>query len=156
MMGKAYSILADGIAAAVALQAALIGFAAFGLMNDLDGGEVLDHTYGGNAGWNLHAVVGDVLIPLMAIALVIVAVLARLPGGVRWAAAVLGVVVLQVVLAGIAHAAAVVGLLHGLNALVLFTVALIAAAWQALGQRERALQVHGRRSARMTLSRVHV
>jgi heme A synthase len=127
MMTKTYRILADAIATAVALQAALIAFATFGLMNDLDGGKVLDRSYDGNAGWMLHAVIGDVVIPLMALILMIVAVRAKVPGGVRWAAVVLGVVIVQVALAGVAHAASVVGLLHGLNALILFTVALLAA-----------------------------
>ena len=52
--------------------------------------------------------------------------LARIPGGATWAGVVFGVVVLQVMFAFVAFGAEVAGLLHGANALVLFTVALYA------------------------------
>ena len=47
-----------------------------------------------------------------------------MPGGVRNAAIVLGLIVLQVALGIFGHENAWIGLLHGLNALVLFAAAL--------------------------------
>ena len=51
---------------------------------------------------------------------------ARVQHGVRWAAIPLGLVVVQFFLAYAAYSAAIVGVLHGLNALAIFAVALLA------------------------------
>jgi heme A synthase len=63
---------------------------------------------------------------LLAIALLVVSFFAHVPRGVRWAGALFGLVVLQVMLAYVAFGAAVVGLLHGVNALALFATAVLA------------------------------
>jgi hypothetical protein len=68
--------------------------------------------------------VGMMLIPLVALILLIVSFFAKIPGGVKWAAIVLGLVVLQVALGIFGHETAYSGLLHGLNALILFAVAI--------------------------------
>ena len=125
-MKRAYQVIAYLVAAGVVLQAAFIAFGVFGLAHDIDAGAVVDSNYDGNPGWFLHAVNGEMAIPLLALSLLIVSFFARVKGGIRWAGAVLGLVVLQVMLAYIAFGVAVVGVLHGVNALALFTVAVIA------------------------------
>lgn len=125
-MKRAYRIIAYLIAAGVVLQAAFIAFGVFGLAHDIDAGAVVDSNYDGNAGWMLHAVNGEMIIPLLAIGLLVVSFFARVPRGIRWAGTVFGLVVLQVMLAFFAFGASVVGLLHGVNALALFTTAVLA------------------------------
>ena len=79
----------------------------------------------GAIGFCLHGLVGMMLIPLLALVLLIISFFAKIPGGVKWAAIVVGLVVLQIALRpSSATRLRYVGLLHGLNALILFTVAL--------------------------------
>jgi heme A synthase len=61
--------------------------------------------------------------------LVIVSFFAKIPGGTKWALIVFGVVVLQYALAFFARIGSLpaLGALHGLNALILFGVAVMAA-----------------------------
>ena len=125
-MKIAYRVLAYLIAAGVPLQAAFIAFMVFGIWHDVDQGEVVYQGYEPNAGAPLHGITGMLVIPTLAIILMIVSFFARIPRGVRWAGTILGVVLVQVALAFVAFGVAVVGLLHGFNALVLFTVALYA------------------------------
>jgi hypothetical protein len=138
-MRKAYRILADIIAIGVALQAMVMVFAIAGLfhwIND-EGGSVdaavvdsweEDHpTFQGAIGVPIHELVGGMLIPLVALALLVVAFFASVPGGVKWAAIILGSVVVQVMAGYGAADAPWVGLIHGLNAFALFSVAIVAA-----------------------------
>jgi hypothetical protein len=119
-------VLAYLIAAGVVLQAAFIAFGVFGLVHDVDSGKVVDENYEANAGDMLHALNGTFIIPLLALALLVISFFARVPGGVKWAGIILGLVLLQVALAYTAFGAPIVGSLHGVNALALFTVALLA------------------------------
>ena len=125
-MKSAYRALAYLIAAGVPLQAAFIAFVMFGLIHDVDQGEVVSQSYEPNAGASLHGITGMLIIPSLAIILMIVSFFARVPRGVMWAGIIFGVVLLQVTFAFVAFGAEVVGLLHGFNALVLFTMALYA------------------------------
>jgi hypothetical protein len=138
-MRKAYRILADIIAVGVAVQAMVMVFAIAGLfhwIND-EGGSVDaavvdswedDHpTFQGAIGVPIHELVGGMLIPLVALALLIIAFFAKVPGGVKWAAIILGSVVVQVMAGYSASDAPWIGLIHGLNAFVLFSAALMAA-----------------------------
>jgi hypothetical protein len=125
-MKSTYRILAYLIAAGVALQAAFIAFAVFGIIHDVDQGAVVSQSYEPNAGASLHGITGMMVIPSLAIIFMIVSFVARVSRGVIWAAIVLGVVLLQVTFAFVAFGAELVGLLHGFNALVLFSVALYA------------------------------
>jgi hypothetical protein len=138
-MRKAYRILADAIAIGVAFQAMVMVFAIAGLfhwIND-EGGSVdaavvdsweNDHpTFQGAIGVPLHQMVGTFLIPLLALALLVVAFFAAVDGGVKWAAIIVGSVILQVGAGMSAGDAPWVGLIHGLNAFALFSVALVAA-----------------------------
>jgi hypothetical protein len=126
-MRATYRYLAYAIPVLVAVQAAAIAFAFFGLTAWIDDGNQMtkaamesDSTsFTGVVGFMIHGMVGEMLIPLVALVLLVVSFFARVPGGSKWAAFVLLDIVLQVVLAFTAFGAPVVGLLHGLNALFL-------------------------------------
>jgi len=132
-MTRAYRILAIAIPVLVGVQAAVIAFGQFGIESWVGDG----HSYTeqaqesgdatGALGIDLHGVIGMSVIPLVAIALLVVAFLVRQPGAVRWAAIVLLDVVVQVGLAVVAGSVPALGLLHGLNAFVLFGLAMMAA-----------------------------
>ena len=76
------------------------------------------------AGWAAAAYAPS--IPLLALALLVVAFVWKAPGAVRAAAIVLGLVVVQVVLGFAGMAVPFLGALHGLNALFLFGAAVMA------------------------------
>ena len=133
-MRGVYRVLALAIPVLVALQAAFIGLNTFGLFKWVDDGNSLtqsamegDWEWDGAIGAMLHGMVGMMLIPLIALVLLIVSFFAKIPGGAKWAAFVLLVVVVQVALAFVAFGIPAVGALHGLNAFVLFGVAMAAA-----------------------------
>jgi heme A synthase len=138
-MRGVYRGLALAIAVLVALQAAFIAFALSGLVKWVreDGGTLDASVFaegstvevGGEAGFALHAISGTFLIPLVALILVILSFFAKIPGGTKWALIVFGVVVVQYALAFFARLGSLplLGALHGLNALILFGVAVTAA-----------------------------
>jgi hypothetical protein len=66
------------------------------------------------------------IIPLLALVFFVLAFFAKVPGGVKWAGYTLIAVVVQVLLGMFAHELPWLGMLHGLNALVLFGVAVTA------------------------------
>jgi hypothetical protein len=124
-MRTAYRVLAVAIAALVVIQAAVIAVGMFGLVAFVQGGGTVDlgaleSGDGIPNGWGFiaHGIVGTIVIPLVAIALVVVSFFTHVPGAVRWALIVFGVVVLQVVLAFLSLTVSGLGLLHGANALV--------------------------------------
>lgn len=125
-MKTAYRVLAHLVALGVVVQAMAIAFAWFGVIHDVDGGATIDSSFEGNAGHAIHGMVGMNLIPLLALVLLVISFFAKVPGGVKWAAIVFGLTVLQVALAFVAFGAPIVGALHGLNALALFAVSVIA------------------------------
>ncbi|MEU8238582.1 hypothetical protein AB0C07_10075 [Actinoplanes missouriensis] len=126
-MRATYRALAVLIAASVVVQAAVIAAAWFLVLNDLGTGSILDENSERNWAHVAHGTVGMIVMPLLALALLIVSFFARIPGGVRWAAITLGVTVLQIVLAFASFGAPVVGLLHGINAFAIAGVAGVAA-----------------------------
>lgn len=101
-MNKAYKILAGVIAVEVVLQAMFIVFAVAGLFHWInDEGGSLDAsvvkswesdppTWTGEIGHFLHSANGQFLIPLLALALLILSFFAKVAGGTKWAAIVLG------------------------------------------------------------------
>jgi hypothetical protein len=125
-MKSTYRVLALLIALGVVVQAMAIALAWFFVMKDVDGGAVYDKNTDYNFGQILHSTVGLMVIPLLALALLIVSFFAGIAGGVKWAAIVFGLVVLQVLLAIVSFGAPAVGALHGLNAFALAAVAGIA------------------------------
>lgn len=137
-MRKTYRILADAVAVLVALQAMLIVFAVAGLFHWIDGGATLDAaviesweedppTFQGAVGHFLHVMVGTFLVPLVGLALLIVSFFAKVDGGVKWAAIVFVSIVVQVAVGMTSQDAPWLGLIHGLNAFVLFSAAILAA-----------------------------
>jgi hypothetical protein len=128
-MRSMYRALAYLIAGVVALQAASVALGFFTIIHEVDGGGVLtaDYDYDSNLGIVLHRIGGLGIIPLASITLLVVSFFTRVPGAVRWALAVFGLVVLQIALVFGAFMAAPVGALHGLNALAVFAAAVWAA-----------------------------
>lgn len=133
-MRSVYKFFAFLIAIEVAVQASMMAFAVAGLgiWVDKEGG-VLDKAafeeqpdFTGAIGFFIHGVNGMMVIPLLALLFLIVSFFAKVPGGVRWAALVLLAVVVQVTLGLFGHEQAVFGMLHGLNALILFSLAFMA------------------------------
>jgi len=125
-MKATYRVLAMLVAAGVVLQAMFIALGWFTAIKDMDGGLVIDKNYEGNIGHTLHGQIGMMVIPLLAIALLIVSFFAHLAGGVKWAAIVLGLVALQITLAFLSFGVPAIGALHGLNAFALLGAAAIA------------------------------
>jgi hypothetical protein len=138
-MRKAYRILADIIAIAVVVQSMAMVWAIAGLFHWIDsGGGSLDSAvldsweddppdFQGSFGFAIHGIVGGMVVPVIALAFLIVAFFAHVPGGVKWAAIVFGSVAVQITVAYAGYDAPVVGLIHGLNAFALFSLAIVAA-----------------------------
>ena len=131
-MKSAYRVLAGLTCLLVLVQAAAIAFGTFGIINFVEGGNDYTKAIGeeraaeaGGIGQNIHSF-GAMAIALVAIVLLIVSFFAKIDGGVKWAGIVFAAVLLQWVLAIIAFSAPVVGLLHGLNAFVIFGTAMTA------------------------------
>lgn len=127
-MRTAYRVLAYLVAVGVAVQAASIAVGTFGLLNDIDSGAVAAKSYEENAGFAVHGAAGQIVIPLLAIALLVVSFFAKtIPGGITWAGYVLITTIVQVVLGIVSRAVTSLGVVHGLIAMVLFAVAGLAA-----------------------------
>ncbi|MEU4241218.1 hypothetical protein [Actinoplanes sp. NPDC026619] len=124
-MRAVYRILAMIIAAGVVVQTAAIAFAMFDIEHKTDDG-VFYTKDSDNGGIALHMILGERVIPVVALAFLIVAFFARIPGGVKWAAITFGVLILQIVLAYAGKAVPFIGVLHAINAFALATVASIA------------------------------
>lgn len=130
-MRNAYKILALVLAVEIVVQAMAVVYAMSGLFVwiDSDGG-TLDKAasesgdYTGAGGFALHAVNGMMVIPLVALALLIVAFFANVPRGVPVAGVLLALVVVQVLLGFGGRSVAFAGALHGLVALMIFAGAL--------------------------------
>lgn len=146
-MRKTYQILAFGIAALVVVQAGAIAWAFFGLSNEIDqNGLVInkaclesDSGCGGGFvaewGFAIHMFFnGTILIPLTSLVLLIISFFAKVPGGVKLAAGVFTLVVLQAFVLPVLsrEVGSGFGALHGVNALILMGLAIMA------GQRARA------------------
>ena len=133
-MRTTYRVFAFIIAAEVVVQASMMAFAVAGLgvWIDKDGGLLdkatmeSDLDFTGAVGFAIHGMNGMMLIPLIALIFLIISFFAKVPGGIAWAATVFGLVVLQVALGLFGHENAIFGLLHGINALAVFSVALMA------------------------------
>jgi heme A synthase len=137
-MRKTYRILADIIAIDVVIQAMAIVFGVAGLFKWIDDGATLDSAvveswednppdFTGAIGHFIHAMNGTFLIPLLGILLLIVSFFAKVDGAVKWAAIVVVSIVVQVAAGILAADVPAIGLIHGLNAFVLFGAALMAA-----------------------------
>ena len=135
-MRSAYKVLAYLVAAEVAVQAMVMVWGIAGLGKWVDGGGVLDKAVfeeamgtGGMpfsefAGLLVHGINGMFVVPLIALVLLIVSFFTKVRGAIKWAAIVFALVVAQGQIGFLGHEFPLAGALHGLNALVLFGVAL--------------------------------
>jgi heme A synthase len=133
-MRSAYRVLAFLIAGLVTLQASFIALNTYGMFKWVDDGSSLtksvlegDWEWDGAIGAMLHGIVGMTVIPLLALILLIVSFFAKVAGGVKWAAFLFLAVVVQVVIGIVAFSIPYVGALHGLNAFLIFGLAVMAA-----------------------------
>jgi Family of unknown function (DUF6220) len=134
-MKTVYKVLAYIVAAEVVIQAMAMVFAVAGLGRWVSEGGVLDKAvmeseespFPEVVGFMIHGLNGMMIIPAIALLLLISSFFAKVPGGIKWAALVFGLVVVQVSLGLAGHAIPALGALHGLNALMLFTSALYTA-----------------------------
>jgi uncharacterized membrane protein (Fun14 family) len=132
-MKATYRVLAYLIPVIVALQASFIALGVFGLGKYVEDGNdftksVLENGGStGDVGFALHSF-GAMAAALVGLLLLIVSFFAKIEGGVRAATFVFLDVVFQWVLAFVSFAAWAVGVLHGLNAFLLFGLGLMAAA----------------------------
>jgi hypothetical protein len=128
-MRATYKALGHTIAGLVAVQAAVLALAVFGLWNWIDEGNTLtkariDSDAGlgspGEVGFMLHGVIGMMLIPLLAIVFLVISFFAKdVSGAVKWAGLVFLTVLIQVVLGIVSFGVPGLGALHGLNALAI-------------------------------------
>lgn len=133
-MRSIYRVLAYLVVLEVVVQTALIAFAFFGLRKWIADGGVLDAaairnhtaTYTGAEGIMVHGVNGQMIVPVIAVLLLVASFFAQVPGGVLWAAITLVTVVVQVLLGIFGSAAPGLGVLHGVLAIALFAIAVIA------------------------------
>jgi hypothetical protein len=134
-MRTAYKVLAYLVAAEVAVQAMVMVWAIAGLGKWVDGGGVFDKSgiEGGAMpfpevfGILVHGINGMFVVPGIALLLLIVSFFTKVRGAIKWALIVFVLVVAQGQIGFLGHEFPLAGLLHGLNALALFGVALYAA-----------------------------
>lgn len=121
-MRQTYKILAHVIAAAVVVQAALIAWTTFIVIQTIEAGAEVT---GPPAAAMLHGTIGMYVVPILALALLVVALIAR--AGIRWAAFLVVAVVVQVALAIAAFSTPAIGILHGLLAFGIIALAEVGA-----------------------------
>lgn len=134
-MTKAFRVLAFLVAALVVVQASSMVWGIAGLISWVDEGnsftsdlmeEGAEAPFTEVAGFMIHGINGTMVIPIVALILLIVGLIAKFPGAKKYGAAVFLLVVLQVFLGIMGYEASIAGALHGINALVLFGTAVMA------------------------------
>jgi hypothetical protein len=135
-MRTAYKVLAYLVAAEVVVQAMVMVWGIAGLGKWVDGGGVFDKAAFEEAmgsgvmpfpeivGLLVHGINGAIVVPGIALLLVIVSFFTKVRGAIKWAAIVFALVVAQGQIGLLGHEFPLAGALHGLNALVLFGLAL--------------------------------
>jgi hypothetical protein len=145
-MRTTYRVLAWIVAVEVLLQAAAISYAIFGFGKWIQEGGVLDKSalesqqslFPEEVGFMVHGLNGMMIVPLVALLLLIVSFFAKVPRGVALAGVVVVLVAAQVLLGMFGHGIPGLGLLHGVNALALFSAAVVAARQARLAGRPTA------------------
>jgi hypothetical protein len=120
-MRNVYRILGSLIAIAVVLQVASIALSGFTIAKDADDGTAIGADYS-NFGQSYHSIAGSV-IGLLALVFLIVSFLTDVPRGRTIAGIVVGLVVVQFLLAVVSFGVPALGVLHGINGLVIAGVA---------------------------------
>jgi hypothetical protein len=134
-MRAAYKFLAYAIDALILLQAAMIAWAIFGESKYIDDGHTVSKALQESdtlpfpevVGFIVHGINGELLIPLVGLILLIVSFFAKVTDGTKYAAMLFGGIVIQVLLGLFAHGLPLLGMIHGLWALLLFALAFRAA-----------------------------
>ena len=125
-MRGAYRVLAGLIALGVLVQAAAVAGGWFGTINEIDDGATITEDYEGNLGHSVHGMNGMMIMPLLGLALFVISFFAKtVSNAVKFAGLTFLAIVVQIVLAFVAFGVPVVGALHGLNAFVVFGLALM-------------------------------
>lgn len=134
-MTKAFRVLAFIVAGLVVVQASSMVWGIAGLYGYVNDGNSFteelmepgaEAPFPEVAGFAIHGINGTMVIPVVALILLIVGLIAKFPGAKKYGAAVFGLVVLQVFLGIMGHEAAISGAVHGINAMILFGVAIMA------------------------------
>ena len=120
-MRAAYRVFASLIAIAVVLQVASIALSGFTIAKDADDGTTIGSDYS-NFGQSYHSIAGSA-IGLLALVLLILAFLTDVPRGRMLAGIIVGLVVLQFLLAVVSFGLPALGILHGINGLAIAGVA---------------------------------
>jgi hypothetical protein len=131
-MKRVYQVLAYLVAVEVVVQAMAMVWGIAGLGKWVDGGGVFDKSimesdqapFPEITGIIVHGINGSFVIPAIALLLLIFSFFTRIPGAAKWAGLVLLLVAVQANLGFLGHEVPAMGALHGLNALLLFAVAL--------------------------------
>ncbi|MBW8749996.1 MAG: hypothetical protein JF565_01045 [Propionibacteriales bacterium] len=137
-MRTTYRILADLIAVGVVIQAMAMVWAIAGLFHWVDKGGTLNHDvlkgwedkapdFQGAVGFEIHGIVGGMVIPVIGLALLVVAFFAKVERGVAIAGAILVMIVIQMVAGMAGDDAPWLGLFHGLIPFAIFSAAIVAA-----------------------------
>ena len=135
-MRKVYSGIAWLIAGLVVVQAAAIALGFGGMMHFVDGGGVVDKgltesrtlgNFAGEIGFPIHGIVGGMLIPFAAVALLVVSWFTKVRGASWWAAGLFVLIALQGMIGYSIKDLPYLGVLHGANALAVFVVAVVCA-----------------------------
>ncbi|MFF5791766.1 hypothetical protein ACFY5D_06945 [Paeniglutamicibacter sp. NPDC012692] len=121
-MRTAYKIVAHLISLAVVVQAAVVAWSMFEAIALLQRGIM---PAGPPFAAILHGNIGMYVVPVLAIALVAIALFAH--AGLKWALLTLLAVALQIALAFAAFGAPWLGMLHGINAFAVLALAEVAA-----------------------------
>jgi hypothetical protein len=129
-----YRVLAYLVALQVVVQAAAIAYGFFGITHFVDTGGTIDKAFvesgsahfPGDSGLAIHGMNGSLIVPIFALVFLIFSFFAKIPGGVKWAAITFGLTAVQVALGIFSHILFGLGALHGINAMALFAVAVMA------------------------------
>ncbi|WP_104162438.1 hypothetical protein [Cryobacterium sp. N22] len=123
-MRRVYQIICHIIAACVVIQAAVIAWSTFVILNATGEGPAVSED-NVPVGFLVHSVVGQMVIPVLALALLVVALIAR--AGIMWSVWLLVAVLVQVFLGYSSFELPGLGLIHGINAFVVLGLAEIGA-----------------------------
>jgi len=134
-MRKVYSVIAWIIAGGVVVQAASIALGLGGMLSYVQDGGVIDkavvesgqQAYTGDVGFPIHELVGGMVIPIAAVALLVVSFFVKVRGARMWAAIVFGLVAIQALLGYSIADLPYAGLVHGANALAVLLASVYAA-----------------------------
>jgi hypothetical protein len=136
-MIRVHRVLAFVLAALVLVQAAAIVWAFDGEGRFVDQGGVvtkalIDDRTGPRPfteviGFMVHGMNGEIVIPVVALALLVVSFFTKVRGAVRWSATILVLIVVQILLGLGQGSLPFLGLLHGPNALLIFGAAVMTA-----------------------------